>query len=378
MKYAFKRFRLKSNRCHPAARTLKTHVIRAFVLLGLLAGASPVFANDEAACKATVRTSGSVEQGLVFEANDFLDSMAPRDAVQRLADLFQGQGFPVSPLREDGTKVLADISPRPNNKDDATVLVYADSLFKQMYMIVKVPPGLARNGETVGDGMCKTFAYVAADDRRAKIPKVDPRTAPPPDVPSQNVLRPTATFDVTAAKAALEEGSATIRGTACVFHAVAGGGGGLYLASNQAIALYPDSAYLEEWVKLMHKAKPGRDVLDTDAQFTATRLVGKANSKGEFQFSRLKPGKYYLFATMSTEATGSRDVMLGSAQTDAQTITEYHTTEHFSVQNTDLLDKFVTVAEGQEAKITLTPPMSWKALIGKDNGSAGIFGCHTL
>ncbi len=187
------------------------------------------------------------------------------------------------------------------------------------------------------------------------------------------ILRPSSAFDAVAAKAALEPGTSTIRGAGCVRRR-----GFLFLAAKQHVYLYPDSAYIQEALKLMQKVKPDRERLEIDPAALAARIDGMTNANGEFQFTRLKPGRYYLFTTISSNISGVSDVNTGSTVDNNGDITEWHAWMPYTNQYTDVLHKDVEVKQdGQTVSVTLTPSLgtAWIPAGIKESGTAGVFGC---
>ena len=91
----------------------------------------------------------------------------------------------------------------------------------------------------------------------------------------------------------------------------------------------------------------------------------------------MKPGKYFLFTTMSSYAVGAHDQYVGAAWTDSNTITEYHNKEAFQVNYDDVLEKFVDVKGDDDiVKVTLAPRLTWSFVFGRDTGYPGVLGCH--
>jgi hypothetical protein len=205
---------------------------------------------------------------------------------------------------------------------------------------------------------------------RTAPPAARQRTSPP-DTPLR-VVQPHASFDLASAKAALEEGAATIRGTACIRRA-----GNLVLARNQHVYLYPATPYLREAIDLMAKTKPDKERLEISPQAIATRMDAMTNSQGQFQFSRMKLGSYYLLTTLSVAIGGVKDVDRGSAQTGANEITFYHELVPYTNHFDDVLDKYVDVKhEGETIDIVLTTHIKWSTIfIEQSQSHAGIFGC---
>jgi len=345
---------------------------------------------------------GNVPTGLRFGASQSIPSLNASQAIAQISKAAQDQGLEVYANHQDGAKITLDIGPQSssgpakymsrivadetsNNVTIVTVLkpgVAADPVDSQKRLCTllasanggtnsDVVPTVPANTQTSSDVASRTTPPPAVEPSPATAPS---RTAPPSDV---NILKPSATFDLASAKSALEPGNATITGTACTRHSVEGGGG-MYLAANKKVLLFPDTPYLEEFLKLMRHAKAGRDQVYGDPQFFATRLEGMTNSKGQFRFAQMKPGKYYLFTQMTTAVDGTH--MGGGVDASGPVIVHYTTFEDFSVNYDDVMDKFVTVEDGQTVDITLTGHPTWRMILQPrfNNGYAGLLGCKEL
>ena len=219
------------------------------------------------------------------------------------------------------------------------------------------------------DTLSAALSQKAADARGA-APDLQSRSAAPET--QLKVLRPNSTFDLAVAKAALEPGNSTIRGTGCIRRA-----GNLILASNQHVYLYPATPYLKEAMDLMTKAKPGKDRLDIDPQAISTRMDGMTNPKGQFQFARMKPGTYYIFTTLQSAISGVQDVNRGSAYTGPDEITFYHELVPYTNHYGDILQKYVEIKnDGDAVDITLTSHIKWSTVVvAQSQSHAGVFGC---
>lgn len=197
----------------------------------------------------------------------------------------------------------------------------------------------------------------------------DPRTTIPEEKPRLNLLKPSAPFDLVAAKDALKPGHSIIRGQAC------GGWEGNLVYGSQPILLYPVTPYLEQLIALDKKADPVKDRVITDPQAVATRMEAKPNDRGEFQFSQMKPGRYYLLTTISAIFGGSHDVYAGRVSTDFGSAAVY-TNQNFTFTSGNAIGKFVDVQDdGDRIKVTLQPRIS----PFRQAGLAGsILGCRKL
>lgn len=243
-------------------------------------------------------------------------------------------------------------------------------------MIAAILPGLNADPAVMRSSMCNVLGRVrtAADavgvGESAGSGEDRSRTAPP-DIRSKNkVLRPRAIFNLEQAQAALEPGTGKITGTACVQRQ-----GNLILASNYPIYLYPVTPYMEEAIGLLRKDHAGKAAVELSRIAMATRMNGQANEKGEFQFSKMKPGKYYLMTTLSNTFMDQRQVKAGSYSGGIGGMSgDIYRMENYRTDYEDLLEEIVEIKrDGETVKVALTPRVSLKT-----GGLAGLFGCRRL
>ena len=143
-------------------------------------------------------------------------------------------------------------------------------------------------------------------------------------------------FDTAAAAKALAKGSATIKGVAFKRIMVTRGNWKTILGSKLTIKLYPVTPYLLEYLKL--RKKQNREKLQFVYMHAAPyyyHLEAITNSKGEFTFPYLKPGKYYL------------ETDLGYIRT---THYSYHPDDYTYSEYTKHLDKFVEIKSPNEVQ----------------------------
>ena len=143
-------------------------------------------------------------------------------------------------------------------------------------------------------------------------------------------------FDSIAAAKALARGSATIKGVAFKRIMVTRGNWKTILGSKITIKLYPVTPYLLEYLKL--RKKQNREKLQFVYMHAAPyyyHLEAITNSKGEFTFPYLKPGKYYL----ETDLGYRRTTHYG-----------YHPDDYTYSDYTKHLDKFVEIKSTNEVK----------------------------
>lgn len=195
------------------------------------------------------------------------------------------------------------------------------------------------------------------------------RTTIPVSKPVVNILKPDVPFDLAAAKAALEAGHSVIKGQVC------GSWRGNLVLGSQPVFLYPATPYLQQALALGKKARPGKDQVLTDPDLVAARMEAKPNENGEFQFSQMKLGKYYLVTSISALLSGSRDVYAGHVDTGYGSANVY-TSQNFNFGSDAGIERIVDVEkDGDTVKVTMQPPIS---RFGHSGLSGSIRGCSTL
>ncbi len=136
-------------------------------------------------------------------------------------------------------------------------------------------------------------------------------------------VEPQAAFDEAAAKAQLEPGTSTIRGTVSAKENKA-----LIKAFNLSkshraykgtvVTLMPHSVYIDEWLdlnkKLRRKAELKKAAISPQAN-SYRILVRVTDDKGSFEFKNLKPGKYFIYADVEFAKSGSSFVQTGTSTT---------------------------------------------------------------
>ncbi len=95
-------------------------------------------------------------------------------------------------------------------------------------------------------------------------------------------------FDPKVAKTALERGTSTIKGRICSFS-----NGQVYWGTNVRVALYPMTPYFEEWYQLREAKEDKNTSVRMSAEVVKYRVETDSNSKAEFQFTEMRPGKYF-------------------------------------------------------------------------------------
>lgn len=174
-------------------------------------------------------------------------------------------------------------------------------------------------------------------------------------------VEPSIPFEEAAAKAQLEPGTATIRGTLSAKE-----GKALIKALNMSkahtapkgtvVTLMPHSPYIDAWLalnkKLSRKATLEKAALS--AQANSYRILTKVSENGSFSFPSLKPGKYFIYADVNFVVGGSSFVQTGTETTssvvtgqvlDSRPIGYY---EPYAVNVTKFVTGIVTVSSDGE------------------------------
>jgi tetratricopeptide (TPR) repeat protein len=176
----------------------------------------------------------------------------------------------------------------------------------------------------------------------------------------RRALFPATEFDAKTAAEAIKEGSSTLTGRACAYvrNGLWGlGGTERFDAAKVRVALFPWSPYLQQWYELRER-KEDKDTgvfIGQEAQQQA--LQTKTNQKGEFVFSRLKPGKYFLQIVFNFTQVKTKRVNMGSdvSQVGNVVITQnYYQDRDFFIDRNSRLESFVDIAkDGEVKKITV-------------------------
>lgn len=354
-------------------RLLLTALLIACIAAFLLLPAKPAYA-AQTGCEAEFSMSGSDERGLFFGTMQQFQGIDDRTIISRLGAIAQADGFQVD--SEEATSDGASLAfSQRASKSARGFMLDAKSKGGTVAFTVAMPPGMKANPDEIRTNMCRMLARVesgnASEARSADQTSDAARTAAPQDPAALKVLRPKAIFDPVQARQALEPGDAAITGTACSARQ-----GTMMLASNSPVYLYPVTPYMEEAIALLGKLHSGRADVELSRMAMATRMTAQTNGSGQFQFLKMKPGRYYLLATMSSTFRNVRDVKAGTAYGLGVSVDIYRSEEYDQSYN-DMLEKVVEISRpGQTVNVTLTPKRSLN--IFRKTGHPGIFGCHQV
>lgn len=153
------------------------------------------------------------------------------------------------------------------------------------------------------------------------------RGAAPAIADTRKVVAPKSAYNPADVDASmLSEGSATISGFTCGFV-----GNQQQTTPNQPITLFPYSTYLKQSIDLIdaNRYKGDKVRVDVDKRIFDTRIDGKTNMKGDFQFTRIKPGRYIIMAIFEGDAT--KVLAHPGASFEPQTNTMYTWTDYEQV-----------------------------------------------
>lgn len=117
------------------------------------------------------------------------------------------------------------------------------------------------------------------------------------------IMQPEVEFDIKQATDMLNDGASTINGIAYYEDRAPVGikvGDTWYARVGTKVFLYPLTAYIKEYLQLKKKNKEGKRLATISPLANCYRIESKVYSqKGEFVFTGLKQGKYYLETIIS-------------------------------------------------------------------------------
>lgn len=152
-------------------------------------------------------------------------------------------------------------------------------------------------------------------------------------------LFPSQPFDSLSAKKMLTYGKGTIKGVIYKKTNKLQLIGGKTYGSYVTIRLYPVTPYLLEWYDLREKKENKRTKVYISEIADRYRLDVTADSYGRFEFEKMRPGKYFIHAIMTTTQRYSRDVEVGTNSYG----TRFYQKERYSVSKNHRLEQFVEI-----------------------------------
>lgn len=170
--------------------------------------------------------------------------------------------------------------------------------------------------------------------------------------PLQKIF-PQTPFDSVAAKNALAEGSVIVKGIAFTKPRNELGfkpplGDRIY-ANHIVVELFPYTSYFEEWHQLKQKEENVKrnKIVYMDSVAYRYRLTCETNSRGEFTFPKMKPGKYIVMGTLPWQSTGSYDQYTGSGYGSYGTQVNYYERQYYTISHSDFLMQVIEIEPGR-------------------------------
>lgn len=170
----------------------------------------------------------------------------------------------------------------------------------------------------------------------------------------RRTLFPPAEFDANLAANAFQQGNSTLIGRACasVKNGLWGlGGTERFKATNVRVVLFPATPYLEKWYQLREKKEDKKTGVFINREAQRYAMMTQTNSNGEFVFSRLKPGKYFIQIIFNFTQVKSKRIYTGSTQ-DGNVVTDWYDDRDFYIDRKTRLEKFVEIKnDGSSEKV---------------------------
>lgn len=172
---------------------------------------------------------------------------------------------------------------------------------------------------------------------------------------------PSLPFDEAATAHALEPGAASVRGVASTKSNTIGQGESIlrslaksYLAPRgTTVTLFPATPYFEEWYALRKKHRDGKKLAVMSNLAYSYRIVTKVvDNQGNFEFRGLKPGKYYLEASIVFTQQLSQRVQTGteiSASDGNLFVNPIYTRYAYAKADRGFVEEFIEVPPGVDS-----------------------------
>lgn len=366
------------------AISLKARSVRLFVLFGFL-GAASIASAAPSTCARNFKNYALPDGHQIYTTTSTYQKFDVHEVLEDYAKIVEAGGYTVIAKPDyNGSAPMLGIGRPPS---PLALAISTDAKQASIAVTAIVAPGQKADPLELRNEMCVLVAkfdqskpallrmeyaqQTPEEAEKAARPTLDEsRTTIAEKAPASiKLLEPGTSFDLAATKSALEPGNSIIAGQAC-----GGYKGTLVLASHKKVYIYPASPYWEELVKLQHRAKPGKERVMPDPAALTTRMEATTDDKGRFQFSRMKPGRYYLVTSIFAVLGESHDVRIGSVSGEFGSADVYKT-ENSSYDGGQELTKFVDVkSDGDTVNLTMQPPISANPLHRGLRGS--VLGCH--
>ena len=185
-----------------------------------------------------------------------------------------------------------------------------------------------------------------------------------PPAPTANEILPRAHFDAGAARDALARGHSTIRGIACAYKSRLNRVNPPFPASNRAVHLFPASAHLAEWVQLRKRKRAHDEVVLMAPEAFDARVEGRTDGDGRFEFTEMKPGRYYLYLPFDFSESVVRNEYVGSARASDGSSAAFFRPGVASIAHSEVLERIVEIKrDGDVVDISLTK--GWGGILSK-------------
>lgn len=177
--------------------------------------------------------------------------------------------------------------------------------------------------------------------------------------PEQKIF-PKTKFDSLQAKSAIAYGETTVKGIAftkpkTMYGYKAPLAERIY-ANHITVELFPLTPYFQEWYNLKDKEEnlKKNKIVFMDNSAYRYRITCETNSKGEFSFPKMKPGKYIIIGTLPWTNTKSYDQYTGSGYGNYGGRTDYYERQYYTTTHSDFLMQIIEVKSGEkELKVKL-------------------------
>lgn len=176
------------------------------------------------------------------------------------------------------------------------------------------------------------------------------RVSPTPNPnPKFKALQPAQKFDAQLAKKALERGTSTIKGAVCSWS-----NGQVYWGTNVKVTLYPMTPYFEEWYNLREAKEDKNTAVLVSEEAVKYRIDTQTNGRAEFQFTEMKPGKYYIVALNEFTEYSSGSVYAGTARGSDGSSANIYRNQTYAADKKKRIEKIVAIdGEQQIEKVLL-------------------------
>jgi hypothetical protein len=238
-------------------------------------------------------------------------------------------------------------SPQGQDMVSGTIYIQAGILLKQgktNKAVAKWDENQQRFGQSTDPKVKETLAHGAAAKEMILTNRANKGQ-------NEAAIYPKEIFDVQQARTAMEAGNTTIKGRVCAFY-----DGRVLSQANVKVNLLPVTPYLEAWKKLRDSKKGANVTMSEEA--ISIRIEAKTVDNGYYSFSNVKPGKYFMQASMAFIQAKSNTVYDGS-DTYGNTTTNYYHEEAYGVDRGVLLEEMVDITKDGEVKTVNLYKGSW-------------------